>query len=175
MRKRKAPEPEIVTDPVESAKAVGLRYVSVEMPGIRRLKAGKAFRYEGPNGERVTKDDLRRIKSLVLPPAWTEVWICPIPNGHLQATGHDVKGRKQYRYHPRWREIRDETKYNRMIEFGRVLPKIRARLHKDMALPGLPKEKVLATVVRLLEVSLIRIGNPNTPHEPLLWANHDAG
>jgi DNA topoisomerase IB len=151
--------PEIVPNSVESTKAVGLRHVSDEMPGIRRVKAGKSFRYEGPNGAAVSDEDQRRIKSLVIPPAWTDVWICPLAHGHIQVTGHDVRGRKQYRYHPRWREVRDETKYNRMIEFGRTLPKIRARIRKDMALPGLPKAKVLATVVRLLEVSLIRVGN----------------
>ena len=166
MQKRKVSAPELVSDPVESAKSVGLRYVSAEMAGIRRIRSGKAFRYEGPNGAPVKEEDLRRIKSLVLPPAWTDVWICPLANGHLQATGHDVKGRKQYRYHPRWREIRDETKYNRMIEFGKVLPTIRARINKDMQLPGLPKEKVLATVVRLLEVSLIRCGQRGVcPHQ----------
>ncbi|MHC1767656.1 MAG: DNA topoisomerase IB [Verrucomicrobiia bacterium] len=147
-------------DPVQSAKAAGLRYVNGEIPGIRRQKAGESFRYLAPNGKPVADpEELRRIRSLAIPPAWTDVWICPIPNGHLQATGHDIRGRKQYRYHPNWRSVRDETKYNRMIDFGRVLPRIRERVEADLQRPGLPKEKVLATVVRLLEVSLIRVGN----------------
>ena len=101
---------------------------------------------------------LRRIKALAIPPAWTDVWICPRPDGHVQATGRDARGRKQYRYHPRWRAVRDATKYDRMIAFGEVLPQLRARLEQDMALPGLPREKVLATVVQLLETTLIRVG-----------------
>jgi DNA topoisomerase-1 len=165
MQTRKLPPLQIVTDPVRSAKAVGLRYVSDETPGLRRLKSGKSFRYIDAKGKPVRQDDLRRIKSLVIPPAWTDVWICPVENGHLQATGHDVKGRKQYRYHPRWREVRDETKYNRMVEFAKALPRIRQRIQRDMKLPGLPKQKVLATVVRLLEVSLIRIGNEEYARE----------
>lgn len=148
-------------DPKESAKAVGLKYVVDDSPGIRRLKAGKSFKYLNPNGRPVRDpEELIRIRSLAIPPAWTDVWICPNPNGHLQATGRDVKGRKQYRYHPRWREIRDETKYARMVAFGKALPKIRRRLRKDLRLPGLPRNKVLAAVVRLLEISLIRVGNP---------------
>src|SRR4051812_33196000 len=120
MRIRSVPVPEIVTDPVESAKAVGLRYITDAVPGIRRLKSGKGVRYVNPDGKPPGDEDLRRIKSLVIPPAWTNVWICPKPDGHLQATGQDVKGRKQYRYHPRWREVRDETKYNRMVQFGKI-------------------------------------------------------
>lgn len=159
MEKRRSSVPELVTDPVESAKLVGLRYVSDEMPGIRRLKSGTGFRYVDPKRRPVGTEDRWRIKSLVIPPAWTDVWICPLPEGHLQAVGRDARGRKQYRYHPRWRQVRDATKYNRMIEFGKILPRIRERVHRDMQLPGLPREKVLATVVRLLEVSLIRVGN----------------
>jgi DNA topoisomerase I len=150
---------EVAADPAESAKAVGLRYVTDRLHGIHRAEAGKNFRYLAPNGKPVAEEDLRRIRSLAIPPAWTDVWICPLPNGHLQATGHDIKGRKQYRYHPRWREVRDESKYSRMVEFGKVLPRIREQVQRDMELPGLPKRKVLATVVRLLEVSLIRVGN----------------
>ncbi|HEY3232009.1 MAG TPA: DNA topoisomerase IB [Roseiflexaceae bacterium] len=147
-------------DSPESARAAGLRYTSDANPGIRRKHTGKGFRYIGPAGEPIRDADmLRRIKALAIPPAWTEVWICPTPNGHLQATGRDAKGRKQYRYHPRWRATRDETKYERMIAFGRALPRIRARVEQDMALPGLPREKVLATIVRLLETTLIRVGN----------------
>jgi DNA topoisomerase-1 len=149
-----------LNDPAASARVVGLRHVSDEKPGIRREGGGKGFRYRDAAGKILRdRETLGRIKSLVIPPAWSEVWICPIANGHLQATGRDDRGRKQFRYHPRWREIRDETKYARMILFARGLPKIRRRIRKDMALAGLPRNKVLGTVVRLLEVSLIRIGN----------------
>ncbi len=162
-------EPEAVAalkDPVRSARAVGLRHVSDEAPGITREHSGKHFRYRDPDGKLVhDKETLRRIKSLAIPPAWTEVWICANPNGHLQATGRDDRRRKQFRYHPRWREIRDETKYARMMAFARALPKIRRRVQKDMALPGMPRNKVLATVVRLLEVSLIRVGNDEYARE----------
>jgi len=150
----------IVTDPVESAKAAGLRYVSDTAPGIRRKRAGKGFYYVDAEGKRVRDTEtLARIKSLVIPPAWTGVWICPNPKGHLQVTGRDARGRKQSRYHPRWREVRDETKYERMIVFGAALPMIRERVEQDLALPGLPRAKVLATIVRLMETTLIRIGN----------------
>ena len=156
-------EPEAVAalnDPLVSARAGGLRHVTDEKPGIKRERSGKSFRYRNAAGNIVRDEEtLRRIKSLVIPPAWTDVWICPDANGHLQATGRDDRGRKQFRYHARWREIRDETKYARMIAFARALPKIRRRIKKDMALPGMPRNKVLATVVRLLEVSLIRVGN----------------
>lgn len=165
MEKRKASITDLVIDPAESARAIGLRYVSNEMPGIRRVRSGETFRYLRPDGRTADLDDLRRIRSLVIPPAWTNVWICPLPSGHLQATGHDAKGRKQYRYHPRWREVRDEAKYNRMVEFGRALPRIRRRVEADMQRRGLPREKVLATVVRLLEVSLIRVGNDEYARE----------
>jgi DNA topoisomerase-1 len=147
-------------DPVKSAKAAGLRYVTDAGPGIRRRATGKQPVYVGADGRVIRDPDtLRRIKSLAVPPAWQEVWICPDPNGHLQATGRDAKGRKQYRYHPRWREVRDETKYDRMVAFAQALPRIRARIERDLSRPGLPREKVLATVVRLLETTLIRIGN----------------
>jgi DNA topoisomerase-1 len=152
--------------PVESAHLVGLRYVSDQMPGIQRERAGQGFRYRYPTGEIVQNDEvLRRIKVLAIPPAWTEVWICPDPCGHLQATGRDDRGRKQSRYHSRWRDVRDETKYARMIAFGKALPKIRQRVRKDISLPGLPRDKVLAAVVRLLEVSLIRVGNEEYARE----------
>lgn len=158
--KRKKAEPEIVTDPVESAKLAGLRYVMHSAPGIRRKRNGKGFSYIGLDGKTVHDvETLGRIKSLVIPPAWTDVWICPIPNGHLQATGRDARDRKQHRYHPRWKEVRDETKFGRMITFGKAMPRVRERVEKDLALPGLPREKVLATVVRLLETTLIRVGN----------------
>jgi DNA topoisomerase-1 len=153
-------QPDISADPVASAKAAGLRYVTDKRPGITRKRAGKNWRYTGPDGQIIRDRQTReRINSLGIPPAWTEVWICPNPQGHIQATGRDTRGRKQYRYHPLWREVRDETKYGRMIEFGKALPLIRKRVEKDMAKHGLPREKVLATVVKLLETTLIRIGN----------------
>jgi DNA topoisomerase-1 len=158
-RRSSSPSP-IPTDPVASARLVGLRYVSDTLPGIQRKRHGAHFRYTGPDGAPVRDaQTLARIRALVIPPAWTDVWICPMPHGHLQATGRDAKGRKQYRYHPRWREVRDATKYTRMIAFGRALPRIRERVEHDLALPGLPRAKVLATVVRLLETTLIRVGN----------------
>lgn len=150
----------VTPNPLESAAEAGLRYVSDERPGIRRRRSGKGFRYLRPDGTSVQDETtLRRIKSLVIPPAWTDVWITTDPRGHIQATGRDAKGRKQYRYHPRWRTVRDETKYERMVAFGAALPTIRARVDADLARPGLPREKVLATVVRLLEATLIRVGN----------------
>jgi DNA topoisomerase-1 len=153
-------------DPVESAKSAGLRYVSDDRPGIRRRRSGTSFRYVHPDGTPVRDEPtLRRIRSLVIPPAWTDVWITTDPRGHLQATGRDAKGRKQYRYHPRWRAVRDETKYGRMIAFGRALPAIRARIDHDLRRPGLPREKVLATIVRLLETTLIRVGNEEYARE----------
>src|SRR3954453_18975182 len=152
--------PAIVTDPVEAAKAGGLRYVSDDRPGFTRTRASKGFRYFNSTGKELRDpEQLSRIKALAIPPAWTDVWICPITNGHLQATGRDARGRKQHRYHPRWREVRDESKYNRVISFAKALPKIRERTAKDLAKPGLPLEKVLATVVRILETGVIRIGN----------------
>jgi DNA topoisomerase-1 len=160
VRKATAPPPEVVSDPVESAQAAGLRYVSDTMPGIRRKKAGKGFTYAGGNGKAIRDPkELARIRSLAVPPAYTDVWICPTPNGHIQATGRDARGRKQYRYHPKWREVRDETKFGRMLAFSEVLPRIRRRVAKDLARSGLPREKILATVVRLLECTRIRVGN----------------
>jgi DNA topoisomerase I len=151
---------ELVTDPAASAKAAGLRYVSDANPGLRRLRKGRGFRYVAADGTQVRDaQTLRRIHSLVIPPAWRGVWICPTPNGHLQVTGRDAKGRKQSKYHPRWREVRDETKYERMALFGAALPPIRARVEHDLALPGLPREKILAAIVRLLETTFIRVGN----------------
>jgi DNA topoisomerase I len=150
----------IVTDPKKAARAAGLRYTTDDKPGIQRRKNGKGFTYVGVDGKTIRDDDERaRIAALAIPPAWTEVWISPDPNGHLLATGRDARGRKQYRYHPHWRETRDETKYGRMILFGESLPAIRARVDEDLKRPGLPREKVLATVVRLLETTFIRIGN----------------
>lgn len=146
-------------DPVQAAKAAGLRYVNDGDPGIRRVGAGKTFRYE-LEGRRVTDSrTLARIKRLAVPPAWTEVWICPQESGHIQATGRDARRRKQYRYHPDWRAVRDETKYERTIAFGQALPRIRRRIARDLKRPGLGREKVLATMVRLLESTLVRVGN----------------
>jgi len=147
-------------DSLETAKAAGLRYVYDSRPGIRRLKSGAGFRYVGTDGKPVRDPEtLGRIKSLVIPPAWKDVWICPVANGHLQATGRDARGRKQSRYHPRWRSTRDEAKYERMLAFGKALPRIRQHVARDLALPGMPREKVLATVVGLMEKTLIRVGN----------------
>ena len=148
------------SDGPDAAEVAGLIYVSDTAHGIRRRRAGKGFSYIRPD-EKVLHDsrDLARIRSLAIPPAWTDVWICPLANGHIQATGRDAKGRKQYRYHPRWREVRDENKYGRMVAFGRALPRIRRRVRRDLSRPGLPREKLLAAVVRLLETTLIRVGN----------------
>jgi DNA topoisomerase-1 len=130
------------------------------MPGISRKRAGTGFTYVGADGRRIRdKREVARIRSLAIPPAYTDVWICPHPDGHIQATGRDARGRKQYRYHPRWREVRDVTKFERMLEFSRVLPAIRERVSKDTAKPGLSREKVIATVVSLLECTGIRVGN----------------
>lgn len=142
-----------------SARTAGLVYTQDDQPGIRRVRAGRSFRYLTARGRPVKTVDLKRIRSLVIPPAWKDVWICPDPRGHLQATGRDARGRKQYRYHPRWREVRDETKYGRMIEFGRALPTIRRRTDVDLRRRGLPRPKVLAAVVKLLEKTFIRVGN----------------
>ena len=147
-------------DPRDAAEEAGLRYVSDEAPGITRRRIGKGFSYRLPHGGSVKdRATLMRIRTLAIPPAWTEVWICPHPDGHIQATGRDAQGRKQYRYHPRWREVRDASKYEHLLDFARSLPAIRARIAEDMARPGLPREKVLATVVHLLETTLIRVGN----------------
>jgi len=144
----------------QAAKAAGLRYTTDTIPGIRRVKRGRHFAYIAPDGKPITdKDELARIAALAIPPAYSDVWICPILNGHLQATGRDARGRKQYRYHARWRETRDETKYDRMVAFAQALPKIRKRVDADLKLPGMPREKVLATVVQLLESTSIRVGN----------------
>lgn len=129
-------------------------------PGVRRRRTGRAFSYTSPTGERITDPErLAWLRSLAIPPAWTDVWISPVTNGHILATGRDARGRKQYRYHPHWREVRDETKYTRMIAFGEMLPQIRQRIDADLARPALPRAKVLAAVVRLLELTFIRIGN----------------
>lgn len=152
--------PEVIVAAQRHARASGLIYVTDAEPGITRQRAGKGFRYLGPNQRPITAErTLDRIRRLAIPPAYTEVWICREPRGHLQATGRDARRRKQYRYHPRWRETRDNGKFSRMIEFGARLPQLRRRLRRDLALPGLPKEKVLAVVVTLLDETLIRVGN----------------
>jgi DNA topoisomerase-1 len=142
------------------ARSAGLRYVGDDLPGIRRIKAGKGFAYLGPDGKRLTDPATRdRIRALAIPPAYVDVWISPLANGHIQATARDARGRKQYRYHAKWREVRDENKYARTVAFAKALPKIRERVESDLRLAGLPREKVLAAVVRLLETTSIRIGN----------------
>lgn len=153
-------------DPREAAEAAGLVYVSDEDRGLRRERQGDAFAYFKPNGEAVSDEaTLERIRKLAIPPAWTDVWICPRANGHLQATGRDARRRKQYRYHPQFREVRESTKYEHMMEFARALPAIRRQLAEHMALRGLPRAKVLATVVNLLESTLIRVGNDDYARE----------
>ena len=147
-------------EPDRAAREMGLRYVSDESPGIRRQRRGRGFTYLGPDGRRV--DDLnvlQRIHELVIPPAWRDVWICPSPNGHLQATGRDDAGRKQYRYHERWQEVRSLTKFQHLIEFAEGLPQLRRRVDADLRRRTLDRERVIAAVVRLLDLTLIRVGN----------------
>jgi DNA topoisomerase I len=149
-----------IVDPRDAAESAGLRYVSDDRPGIRRKKAGSGFIYTRANGSRLAeRDALKRIKALAIPPAWTDVWICPFADGHIQVTGRDAKGRKQCRYHPRFREVRESTKYEHVVAFADKLPSIRDKVREHMGLRGLPREKVLATVVHLLETTLIRAGN----------------
>ena len=164
--KRKIVDPKNGTDPIEAAEEAGLRYVSDTQPGYTRKANGEAFEYFDTDRKSIRDEQrLARIRRLAIPPAWSEVWICRSPNGHIQATGRDARRRKQYRYHDRWREMRDANKYERLASFGKALPKIEQRLRKDLALPGLSREKVLATVVQLLEQSLIRIGNEEYARE----------
>jgi DNA topoisomerase I len=152
-----APDGQSETPP---AAAAGLTYVSDHDPGLRRVRSAIGFDYLDAAGAPVGDPEvLDRIRRLAIPPAWTEVWICPDPNGHIQATGRDKRGRKQYRYHPHWREHQDSAKYDRMAAFGRALPRLRAQVDKDLRKRGMPREKVLAAVVRLLELTLIRVGN----------------
>jgi DNA topoisomerase I len=145
---------------IRSAEEAGLRYVSDRRPGITRKRNGKGFSYLTSDGTAVRDaETLARIRSLAIPPAWQKVWICPSAEGHIQGTGYDARRRKQYRYHPRWREVRDQEKYGRMIAFAQALPRIRRRIDRHLKCPGLPRAKVLAAVVRLLEATLIRVGN----------------
>jgi DNA topoisomerase-1 len=147
-------------EPAEAARAASLRYVTDGKPGMTRHRAGSGFTYRAPDGNLINdRVEIERIKSLGIPPAWKDVWISPHANGHILATGRDARGRKQYRYHPRWRQVRDETKYERMILFAHTLPQIRARVSEDLGRSGLPREKVLATIVYLLQSTLIRVGN----------------
>jgi DNA topoisomerase I len=157
------------TDPeaaAAAAEAAGLRYVTDSAPGITRRRTSKGFSYRDPHGRPITQaKELARLRALAIPPAWTDVWICPHPRGHVQATGRDARGRKQYRYHNEWRAIRDAHKFDRILIFARALPQIRARIDADLRRHGLPRERVLATVVRLLETTLIRVGNAEYARE----------
>jgi DNA topoisomerase I len=156
----------IVAEAMDAAEGAGLRYVSDDRPGYTRKAKGDDFEWFDADGKPIRDEQrLLRLKRLAIPPAWTAVWICPAPNCHLQATGRDARRRKQYLYHERWREVRDENKYDRIISFGKALPKIRRRVAKDLKLPGLPRNKVLATVVQLLERTFIRIGNEEYARE----------
>jgi len=156
----------IVAEAMDAAEGAGLSYVSDDRPGYTRKAKGDDFEWFNADGELIRDEQrLLRIKRLAIPPAWTEVWVSPLPNGHIQATGRDARGRKQYLYHERWREVRDENKYDRIISFGKALPKIRRRITRDLKLPGLPRNKVLATVVQLLERTFIRIGNEEYARE----------
>jgi DNA topoisomerase I len=158
-------------EPVESARAAHLRYVSDESPGLKRRRVGGGFIYFDARNKRVTHPNtLARIQSLAIPPAWENVWICPIDNGHLQAIGYDARGRKQYRYHPKWRQIRDGNKFDRICAFGKLLPKIRRTTARHLAQKGLPREKVLATIVRVMMQTFMRVGN-----EEYTKSNHSYG
>src|SRR5438876_7804322 len=156
----------IVEDSIEAAEEAGLRYVSDDQPGYTRKARGDDFEYFDTEGKPIRDEQrLLRVKRLAIPPAYTDVWICPSPNGHIQATGRDARGRKQYRYHERWRLIRDENKYEKTVLFAQALPKIRKRVEADLALRGLPRNKVLATVVHLLQRTFIRVGNEEYARE----------
>jgi DNA topoisomerase-1 len=147
-------------DEVAAAREAGLRYVTDDRPGITRRRAGTGFSYRDPFGERITdRDEIDRIRGIGIPPAWTSVWICPNPRGHIQATGRDARGRKQYRYHKDWRAVRDATKFERMVAFGHALPTLRERLEADLALPGMQRERILATVLWIIDHTLMRVGN----------------
>ena len=159
-------ENSVAIESAEAAEEAGLSYVSDDRPGYTRKARNGEFEYLDTQGKRIRDEQrLLRIKRLAIPPAWTNVWICPSPTGHIQATGRDARRRKQYRYHERWRELRDENKFDRLAAFAKALPKIRRRIAKDLKLRGLPREKVLATVVRLLERTFIRIGNEEYARE----------
>jgi DNA topoisomerase-1 len=147
-------------EPIASAASAGLRYVTDRQPGIARHKSGTGFRYVSAHGTTIRDPrELQRIRSLAIPPAWRDVWICANPLGHLQATGRDARGRKQHRYHPRWRQVRDEAKYHRILDFAAALPGLRKQVAADLAASGLPRRRVIAAVVQLLEKTAIRVGN----------------
>src|SRR6266513_2902214 len=151
---------------IAAAAEAGLRYVTDNSPGYRRKANGEHFKYLDTHGKPIRDEErLLRIKRLAIPPAWADVWICPSPSGHIQATGRDARRRKQYCYHERWREQRDDNKFDRLAEFARTLPKMRRRVARDIQFPGLPRQKVLATVVRLLERTFIRVGNEEYARE----------
>lgn len=165
-QQKKIADPKIATDSAEAAEEAGLRYVSDDQPGYTRKAKGDDFEYFDIEGKPIRDEQrLLRVKRLAIPPAWTDVWICPSANGHIQGTGRDARKRKQYIYHERWREMRDENKYERIVSFAEALPKIRRRVSKDLSLPGLPRNKVLATIVQLLEGSFIRVGNEEYARE----------
>src|SRR5215471_8753780 len=165
-RNGKTIEHAVAADSVEAAEEAGLRYVNDERPGYSRREKSKDFEYLDMEGKPIRDEQrLLRIKRLAIPPAWTEVWICPSANGHIQATGRDARCRKQYRYHERWREVRDENKFDRLAQFAKALRNIRRRVAEDLKLPGLPQQKVLATIVRLLARTFIRIGNEEYARE----------
>jgi len=152
-------ELELLTDPEVAAHSAGLRYVNADEIGIARHRRGRGFRYVGPRGQAVPASARDRIRALAIPPAWTNVWICADARGHIQATGRDERGRKQYRYHAKWRAIRDLAKFEHLVAFAHVLPRIRRRVSADLRLDGLPRRKVIAAVVKLLDATRIRIGN----------------
>jgi DNA topoisomerase-1 len=165
-RRRSARVLDLNDEAARSARAAALRYVTDSSPGITRRRSGAGFSYRSADGRQIqSAGEIARIRSLAIPPAWTDVWICPIPHGHLQATGRDARGRKQYRYHARWRQVRDETKYAKLSAFAHAMPRIRRRVKEDLALSGHPREKVLAIIVQLLESTFVRIGNDEYARE----------
>src|SRR5436190_11631206 len=152
---------DVASDGVAAAQLAGLRYASDEQPGVRRRRKGRGFTYVDRDGVPIRDaGELRRIRRLAIPPAWTDVWISPSPLGHIQATGRDARRRKQYRYHPAFRRRRDAGKFDRLIELGRRLPRLRRRVSGDLRRDGLPREKILAAIVRLIELTNVRVGNP---------------
>ena len=157
---------DVASDGIATAQLAGLRYTNDDQPGIRRKRSGRGFVYTDRDGVAIReKGELGRIRRLAIPPAWTDVWISPSPIGHIQATGRDARGRKQYRYHERWREVRDEAKYGRLIDFAKALPRIRKRVDADLARAGVPRERVLATAVRILDQTFMRVGNSEYARE----------
>src|SRR5205085_4886418 len=159
-RSAESPSKDSIESAIESAAEAGLSYATDDQSGFRRIRSGGGFRYVDTKGKPLrAREHLARIRSLAIPPAWKDVWICPTANGHLQATGRDARGRKQHRYHPQWRETRDATKYGRLVEFARAVPRIRRRVQRDLGRTGLGRDRVLAAVVRLMDLTSIRVGN----------------